>query len=150
MALKPLRIQNGKETLINKKCAVVAERGLIAIAHTTDTFVSVSGTLASGHLPAGMILDDVVDFDLTTRPANLHKNEIEVSGLVSLALEGQFLVDTIPDGVSPAQFEDAFLVASGLTSNVAAGVGELELKVGKWLTGKDADGFALLDLEMNN
>ena len=97
---------------------------------------------------AGLLLDDVEALDLTANPSNQHRNVVEVSGQVGLLLEGKVLTDAIPTGVTIAQFEPAYLADDGEISNVAAGAGELSILVGKWLSAKDADGFAELLLEL--
>lgn len=143
MALKGKRIQ--KETHIGKMCSNVAERGYLLIQDTGD-FVKVGTAIASGQLVAGMLLEDVVTLDLTNQPSNQYKFEVPVSGMITLAREGEYLTDAIPTGVTIAPFEDAYYAADGKITNVADGV--LDKKVGQWLTAKDADGFALLSLEL--
>jgi hypothetical protein len=114
MALKGKRVQ--KETVIEKKIDVIAERGLIVAAEgADDDFVTVE-TVDGDTLAIGLLLDDVEDRDLTAFPANLHKNLAQVSGVVSLAIEGQYLTDQIDGGAAPAQGKDAYLIDGGQSS----------------------------------
>lgn len=147
MALKPKRIQ-GDDVIIDKKCTNAAERGYMLIVGAAEDEVMLGGAVASGQYAAGLLLNDVEDLDLTTRPQNHHKDVVDIDDVVTVALEGQFLTDAIPDGVTPTFGAPAYLVASGLISDTPAGTGELNIPVGRWLGGPDADGFALLDVEI--
>lgn len=147
MALKGDRVQ--KETVVDKIGENVAERGKLLIKGTAANEVRVQNSLSSGENIAGLLLDDIAQLDLTDRPENLQKNEVDVGELVTLAIEGQYSTDQIPAGVTIVAFEPAYIANSGLISNVQGGLSpELDLQVGVWLTAKDSDGFAKLNLKL--
>lgn len=142
MALKPDRIEDSTD--ISFFMNTVAERGGVA------SFVSVGVGAAmddsdavvayadecSGSVPAGVLLCDVVSYDLTRQHINWHKDEVQVGGKVTLLRVGQVTTDMI-DG-DPAVGDSAFVGPSGTISVDCADA----IKIGTFLSAKDDEGFA--------
>lgn len=149
MALKPDRIEH--LTDISFFMNTTAERGGV-VSHTTggvgvsmddaDAVVEYAA-LASGSLPAGMLLNDVVNYDLTRQHINWHKDEMQVGGKVTVLRIGQVSTNLV-DG-SPSAGDPAYVGASGYVS-VTSGTGVA--KIGTFLSGKDADGYAKLSVNI--
>ncbi len=143
MALKGKRVV--KETLEIKSMDIISERGIIVTDAATAGFVTIED-VDSNTTAVGLLLDDVENRDLTQYPSNQHKNLAQVSGVVSLAIEGQFLTDQIPSGVTIAQGDIAYLEDDGQISNSANST--KTIIVGTWMSAEDSDGYARLNLKL--
>ena len=149
MALKPDRIEH--LTDISNFMVTTAERGGIASHVTGGVGVSMDDAdavvgyeaSASGSLPAGILLNDVVNLDLTRQHINWHKDEMQVGGKVTLLRVGQVTTNLVTG--SPSAGNPAYVGPSGTVStSTATGVA----KIGTFLSGKDADGYAKLSVNI--
>jgi hypothetical protein len=92
---------------------------------------------ASGVAPMGVLLNDVVDIDLTRQHINFHKDEVSLGSKVALLRVGQVTTDDVSG--TPTAGDAAYTANSGqLSASQATGT----VKVGTFLSSKDADGFA--------
>jgi len=147
MALKPDRIEH--LTDISFFMNTIAERGGVVSFVSSGVGVSmddadavvVYGAGCSGS-PAGVLLNDVVNYDLTRQHINWHKDEVQVGGKVTLLRIGQVTTDLI-DG-DPSAGDAAYVGPSGLVSVDCEGAS----KIGTFLSGKDADGFAKVSVNI--
>jgi hypothetical protein len=148
MALKPDRIEH--LTDISFFMNTTAERGGVASILTGGVGVSMDDADAvveyaaecSGSVPMGVLLNDVVDLDLTRQHINWHKDEVQVGGKVTLLRVGQVTTDQI-DG-DPVAGDAAYVGPSGtISADCAAAV-----KIGTFLSNKDADGFAKVSVNI--
>jgi len=146
MALKPDRkIGIGSE--ISFFMNETATRGII-VTHDTDTTgvgaamddanatVKVPTGTGDG-VPAGLLLNDVVNLDLTRQHINWHKDEIQLGGKVTLLVDGWVVTDSIVSGQTPVAGSPAYYSTSGELT-VTGGY----YQVGKFLSGADSDGYA--------
>jgi hypothetical protein len=147
MALKPDRIEQLSD--ISFFMTTVAERGGV-VSHVTsgvgasmdDADAVVEYAPACTGSPAGVLLCDVVNYDLTKQHINWHKDEVQVGGKVTLLRIGQVLTDMIEG--DPVAGDAAYVGPSGLFSLDCEGAA----KVGTFLSGKDADGFAKISVNI--
>lgn len=154
MALKSDRVES--YTDISFFCNdATAERGGVVV-HATGA-VTGSGVAmddpnavvtyaasASGRVPAGLLLNDVVNLDLTRQHINWYRDEVQTGGKVTLLRQGQVTTNMIVAGVSPVPGSGAYLGASGLlTTATTPGA-----KVGTFLSAKDSDGYAKVDINL--
>lgn len=126
----------------------VATRGIIVVHDTSTTGVGAAmddanavvkiPTSSSGSdVPAGLLLNDVVNLDLTRQHINWHKDEVQLGGKVTVLTDGGWVVtNSIKSGQAPKAGDSAYYAASGelMTSGTH--------QVGKFLSGKDSDGYA--------
>jgi hypothetical protein len=150
MALKPDRIE--AYTDISFFCNTTAERGGI-VSHVTggsgvsmddaNAVVAYSAT-GSGVKPAGILLNDVVNIDLTRQHINFFKDEVQVGGKVVLLRQGQITTNML-EAVTPTIGADAFCGVSGLLTSTLPTSG---VKVGRFLSTKDADGYVKVDINI--
>jgi len=149
MALKPDRIE--LQTDVSFFMDGVATRGGIASILTGGSGVSMDdsaavvtyATTASGCTPVGVLLNDVVDLDLTRQHINWHKDEVQKGGKVTLLQVGQITTSNV-DG-SPSAGDPAYVGANGDFSATAPNDSDTEdeyYRVGRFLSSKDADGYA--------
>jgi len=157
MALKPDRIE--AYTDISFFCNdATAERGVVAVHSTGGSGVAMDDALAvvttvvaspSGKKPAGLLLNDVVDLDLTRQHINWHKDEVQTGSKVTLLRQGQVTTDMVVSGVSPAVGDPAYFGVNGKLTNVAtAGATSSGVQVGRFLSVKDADGYVKVDINI--
>jgi hypothetical protein len=148
MALKPDRIEH--LTDISFFMNTTAERGGVASFVTGGVGVAMDdadavvayAAAASGNVPAGVLLNDVVNLDLTRQHINWHKDEVQVGGKVTLLRVGQVTTDLV-DG-DPSAGDPAYVGPSGTVSTTSTNA----VKIGTFLSGKDADGFAKVSVNI--
>jgi hypothetical protein len=152
MALKPDRIE--LLTDISFFMTTTAERGGVVSAVTSTTGVGVSmddanavvayAAVASGAKPVGVLLNDVVNLDLTRQHINWHKDEVQVGGKVTLLRNGQVTTNMLVASITPSAGTDAYVGASGLIGTSSSNA----VKVGQFLSGKDTDGYAKVSVNL--
>jgi hypothetical protein len=147
MALKPDRIEH--LTDISFFMNTTAERGGVVSFVSSGVGVSmddadavVDYAEACTGVPAGVLLNDVVNYDLTRQHINWHRDEVQVGGKVTLLRIGQVTTDLI-DG-DPVAGDAAYVGPSGLIALDCEGA----TKIGTFLSGKDADGFAKVSVNI--
>ena len=148
MALKPDRIE--AYTDISFFMNETAERGGIVVHNTTGSGVSMDDANAlvvyptgTNGSPAGLLLNDVVDLDLTRQHINWHRDEVQIGSKVTLLRQGQVTTDVIATGVTVGAGDNAYFAADGELTNASGSV-----KVGRFLSAKDADGYAKVDINI--
>ena len=122
-----------------------AERGVIVTAATQgsgaamdDSSAAVNIANAVGDKPVGLLLNDVVDLDLTRQHINYAKDEVQKGGKVAVLRVGTVVTYQISGAITmgdAAHFMSDGTLASATASSASA-------VVGRWLSKKDADGFA--------
>jgi len=153
MALKPDRIelQTDISYFMNNSTTSTIERGGVASISTGGSGVAMDdssavvayATTASGCKPVGVLLNDVVNIDLTRQHINWHKDEVQGGGKVTLLQVGQITTDRVVG--SPTAGAAAYVGASGnfsATPPSDAGTEDEAYRVGRFLSAKDADGYA--------
>lgn len=100
-------------------------------------------TNPSGAYPLGVLLNDVVNLDLTRQHLNQHKDEVQKGGKVTILRKGWVVTDQVVG--SPTAGADAYLAGTGLVSSTQAAGAP---KVGQFLSAKDSDGFIKLSVNL--
>ena len=141
-----------------------AERGQIVVLSTVGSgaamdqagaLVALKAAHASTSIPVGVLLNDVVNLDLTRQHINWHKDEVQKGGKVTLLRKGWVVSDKVYPGHSPAAGGLAYVAHSGLlaTSNLATDqddtVGATRV-VGTFLSKKDEDGYVKVEISLPN
>jgi len=150
MALKPDRIE--AYTDISFFMNTVAERGGVVV-HTSsgegvsmddaDAVVAYPATTA-GTSPAGLLLNDVVDLDLTRQHINWHKDEVQVGSKVTLLRQGQVTTNMLASGLSVVAGADAYYGVNGVLTDDNTD----SVKVGRFLSSVDSDGYVKVDINI--
>ena len=97
---------------------------------------------ASGSLPVGILLNDVVNIDLTKQHINWHKDEVQVGGKVTLLRNGQVTTNFLAG--TPAAGAKAYVGASGNISTSSTKA----VEIGQFLSATDADGYAKVSVNL--
>lgn len=153
MALKGDRLTHIED--ISFFATSTAERGGCASLVTggsgvaMDQSVNVAGynATASGKIPLGILLNDVVNLDLTRQHKNFHKDEVQVNGKVTLLRVGQVTTNWIQPGITVTAGDKAFLSVSGYISNSDLGAAAAPI-IGEFLTSKNEDGYAKVHINL--
>lgn len=106
---------------------------------------------SSGNTPVGMLLDDMVNNDLTRQHQNYYKNEVQLGGKVTIGKKGWWVTNLITG--TPAAGDHAHVSSSGTIVPVTAVNSVLynrsnQPRVGKFLSAKDEDGYAKVQIEL--
>jgi hypothetical protein len=151
MALKPDRIE--LLTDVSFFMTSTAERGGVVSVVTATSGVGVSmddgnavveyGASVSGK-PVGVLLNDVVNLDLTRQHINWHKDETQVGGKVTLLRQGQVTTNMLVASTTPSAGADAYVGVSGLIGTSSTNA----VKIGQFLSAKDADGYAKVSVNL--
>jgi hypothetical protein len=129
--------------------AGTATRGCAVVHDTTagsgaamDQGVNLVKKATSGN-PVGILLNDVVNKDLTRTHLNQHKDEVQKGGKVTVLRKG-YVVTNAVDG-SPVAGSGAYVSASvaGNISMVVSGT-----KIGAFVSSKDEDGYAKVEVNL--
>ena len=150
MALKPDRIE--LQTDVSFFMNSTATRGGVASVSTGGSGVALDDSAAvvsyaattSGSKPVGVLLNDVVNLDLTRQHINWHKDETQVGGKVTLLRVGQVTTNQLVAGTTPSAGADAYVGASGLIGTSSTNA----VKIGQFLSAKDTDGYAKVSVNL--
>ena len=152
MALKPDRVE--LLTDVSFFMNTTAERGGVVSVVTATSGVGVSmddanavvayAAVASGAKPVGLLLNDVVNLDLTRQHINWHKDETQVGGKVTVLRVGQVTTNMIVAATTPSAGADAYVGASGLIGTSSTNA----VKIGQFLSAKDTDGYVKVSVNL--
>ena len=138
----------------------VAEKGGIATLSTAGSGSSLDqsanlvtyAAAPSGKVPVGVLLNDMVNKDLTRTHINHQKNEVQKGGKVTLLRQGWVVTNMVYPNQSPAGGDKAYVANSGYFTNVGPNLTNAGKYVGEFESSKDEDGFAsiFVNLPANN
>lgn len=138
----------------------VAERGGIVTLATgstpsgaaMDSSLNVVTYVAnpSGKVAMGVLLNDMVNIDLTRQHINYHKDEIQKGGKVTVLRKGYVLTNRISTSGTPVAGDAAYVAESGLisTSGKALSLDSGAVRIGRFLSAKDGDGYAKVEINL--
>lgn len=104
-------------------------------------------------VPIGILLNDVVNKDLTRTHLNQYKDEVQKGGKVTVLRKGYVVTDKISGTPTAGQWAVASAngTVSGVTNldiaNVASNSGE-NMVVGKFLSSKDNDSYCKVEINL--
>jgi len=103
---------------------------------------------ASGSIPVGLLLNDMVNIDQTRQHINFHKNEVQKGGKVTLLTQG-WVVTSMVTG-TPTAGQPAYLTATGNVTPTQSATGGVVATppVGRFLSTKDEDGYVKLSINL--
>ena len=138
----------------------VAERGGIVTLATgstpsgaaMDSSLNVVTYVAnpSGKVAMGVLLNDMVNIDLTRQHINWHRDEVQKGGKVTVLRKGYVLTNRISTSGTPAAGDAAYVAESGLisTSGKALSLDSGAVRIGRFLSAKDTDGYAKVEINL--
>lgn len=171
MALKPDRthLDSYIDFFMNEatciKSSTKAERGGIVCVSTVGSGIAMdqaeqlctysADPRASGVRPLGVLMNDMVNLDLTRQHINWHKDEVQKGGKVTIWAKGWVVTDWIYPGTTPAAGNPAYVANSGYIapSDICSGSdngpdSSIRRRVGTFLSSKDEDGYAKVAINL--
>lgn len=145
MALSPRRQQVWTE--VNFAMAVASERGVVVSHTATAGEVGLAVPTGASTSPIGVLLDDVEAMNFDRHGEYRNRNVVDVGSVVGIGAKGDYETDAITGTPSPG--DAAYLHVSGtisptqLTDGITAAP-----QVGKFRTGLNANGFALVHIDL--
>lgn len=130
------------ETAVPGVCVSVNTQGSGSAMDSASALATVAAN-ASGKAPLGILLQSVVDIDQARQHINWHKDEVQKGGKVAILTKGFVVTDQISG--TPTAGQIAYLANSGLISGTQAAGAPA---IGRFLSTKDADGFAKVSVNL--
>ena len=139
-----------------------ATRGGVAALSTGGSGASMDNGAAlityatnpSGKVPMGLLINDMVDIDLTRQHLNQHKDEVQKGGKVTLLTKGWVVTSNL-EGTAPNAGDLAYLGHSGnlsttdLSSDDTDADGSTRI-VGRFTSDVDQNGYAKVFIDLPN
>lgn len=105
----------------------------------------------SDSVPVGILLNDVVDKDLTRTHLNQYKDEIQKGGKVTVMTRGWVVTNAIDGTPAPGDLAYASNAVAGNIANSAGDAPESgALALGRFMSAPDADGYAKVYVNLPN
>jgi len=150
MALKPDRIELPDGSRIKYFMNEVAERGIVVIhdppggagMDNPDATVSIPGS-GSG-VPAGVLMNDVVNLNLTRQHINWHQDEVQLGNKVDLLGRGVVKTNMVKSGDTPSAGDAAYYTANGEFTTTSGSD-----QVGRFVSPLDAEGYAEVEVNVS-
>tara|TARA_R100000329_G_scaffold96217_3_gene79881 strand:+ start:1583 stop:2026 length:444 start_codon:yes stop_codon:yes gene_type:complete len=146
MALKPDRVEHLTDLSffmdeIGTRGQIVTHSSDGSGASMDDANAKVIKATATGQNPAGLLLNDVVDIDLTRQHINFAKDEVQKGGKVLLLRRGTVVTDNVAG--TPAAGAKAYFTSDAKITSAAGSV-----QIGRFLSAEDADGYAKVEINI--
>lgn len=115
--------------------------------------VTYVGSSLSGIKPMGILLQDMVNQDLTQTHPNWYKDTVQIGGKVAVLRVGQVTTNMVMPGHSPSAGAPAYICHSGyigtsFTGSDSSDTTNRSKLVGRWDSAKDQDGYAKLTVNL--
>jgi len=133
-----------------------AERGGVVVLDTVGSGAAmdqagakVKYAVATNALfPVGVLLNDVVNLDLTRQHINWHKDEVQKGGKVSVLKKGWVVTNLIAG--TPAAGLGAFVDdgTAGYIATAAEVADGKYIQIGRFMSTKDEDGYAKVEVNL--
>jgi len=105
-------------------------------------------------VPVGLLLNDVVNLDLTRQHINWHKDEVQKGGKVTLLRKGWVVTNSVDTATGITAGQTAYAssgTAGNLTAKAPSADDERErLVVGRFLSKADEDGYVKVAINLPN
>ncbi|MAF44024.1 MAG: hypothetical protein CMI54_07675 [Parcubacteria group bacterium] len=113
----------------------------------------VTYTAASGKAPVGILLNDMVNLDLTRQHINQHKDEVQKGGKVTILRKGYVVTNNLSCQTAAAAGDVAYVQFDGTIANsgcVSDHSGRAGSSIGTFLSSIDQDGYAKVEINLPN
>ena len=148
MALRPDRVE--VVTDLSYFMNATSERGILVVhdgggsgAAMDDSAATVKVPTAFTQQPAGVLLNDVVNLDLTRQHLNYHKDEVQIGSKVLLLRRGTIVTDQVAAGITITVGGKAYFDAVGKFTT-----GTASAQVGRFLSTADSDGYVKVAVDI--
>ena len=161
MALKADRYEESTDISYFYTAGAVSRGGVVCLETLSasgaamdqgDNTVSYQQAAASD-VPVGILLNDVVNKDLTRTHLNQYKDEVQLGGKVTVMTRGWVVTNMIDGTPSPgdvAYASDAGGTAGYITDSAASATASGNLAIGRFMSAKDTDGYCKVYVNLPN
>lgn len=161
MALKADRSVEATDISFFYNAGTATRGGVAVIQHNSASGAAMDqganlcayATAAATDIPVGILLNDVVNKDLTRTHLNQHKDEVQKGGKVTIMTRGTVVTSNITGTPAPGKLAYADSATAGnIAVDPVAPTSSGSLCIGRWASYKDSDGYAKLNvnLPLNN
>tara|TARA_R110000868_G_scaffold66884_2_gene198892 strand:- start:503 stop:991 length:489 start_codon:yes stop_codon:yes gene_type:complete len=108
-------------------------------------------TVAATDVPVGILLNDVVNKDLTRTHLNQHKDEVQKGGKVTVLRKGYVVTNNVtgtPVAGKVAYADSA--TAGNIRTDASTAAASGNLAIGRFLSSKDEDGYVKVEVNLPN
>ena len=136
--------------------AGTATRGCVVVHDTAGSGAAMDQgvNLVKKHtagVPVGILLNDVVNKDLTRTHLNQHKDEVQKGGKVTVLTRGWVVTNNVDGTPGPGDMAYASNAVAGNIATTAANAAQSgALSLGRFMSAKDADGYAKVYINLPN
>jgi len=102
-------------------------------------------TNGSGETPAGVLLCDVVNKDLSQTHTNAHKREVNIGGKVGIMRKGVLVTNRMAATTNPAPGNPAYFGLGGVFQTTSTD----STRVGTFLGSKNSDGYVKIAVNLS-
>jgi hypothetical protein len=150
MALKTDRYEESTDISYFYTNGTATRGGVVCLDVLSASYKAAAGAT---DVPVGVLLNDVVNKDLTRTHLNWYKDEVQQGGKVTVMTRGWVVTNNIQTGDTPtpgalAYASDTEAGAFSVTAADADGSGNLA--VGRFMSRVDADGYAKVYVNLPN
>ena len=139
-----------------------AEKGQVVVLDTVGSGAAMDqaqskvkiAAATNALFPVGILLNDVVNLDLTRQHINWHKDEVQKGGKVSILKKGTIVTDMVKTTGAgygtPAAGSIAYVASgdAGYISSVASNTNKANLAIGRFLSTADEDGYYKVEVNL--
>jgi len=102
-------------------------------------------------IPVGILMNDVVNKDLTRTHLNEHKDEVQKGGKVTILRKGYVVTNNITGtpNVGDVAYADR-TTAGNITTDAESAAASGNLAIGRFLTDKDEDDYCKVEINLPN
>jgi len=159
MALKADRIEESTDISHFYNAGTATRGGVVVLdaANASGAAMDQAANLVkyavadSDDVPVGILLNDVVNKDLTRTHLNQYKDEVQKGGKVTVMTRGQVTTSNLTGNPTAGGLAYACNTTAG---NIATTVGDAAesgaLCIGRFLSVKDSDGYAKVSVNLPN
>ena len=111
------------------------------------------GPGASGKVPMGILLNDMVSLDLTRQHINQHKDEVQKGGKVTILRKGYVVTNSLSCATDAEAGDVAYVQLDGTIANsgcIDDHTGRAGSSIGTFLSSVDEDGYAKVEINLPN
>ena len=105
---------------------------------------------ATTDVPVGILLNDVVNKDLTRTHLNQYKDEIQKGGKVTVMTRGWVVTSNVTGTPKAGDLAYASETTGEISTVAADATASGNLAIGRWMSRKDSDGYAKLYVNLPN
>ena len=160
MALKADRYEESTDISFFYDNDTATRGGVVVLENVPDALASGAAmdqganlcayaTAAATDIPVGILMNDVVNKDLTRTHLNQHKDEVQKGGKVTIMTRGTVVTSNITGTPTPGKLAYADSATAGnITVGPIAPASSGTLCIGRWASYKDSDGYAKLNVNL--